>query len=268
MADAEKQPMDCTHALESLLALGPLRVWSVIITIFGDYSRFAKDALPGRKLQEIIHHLGIKDDALRVAIFRLKNDGWITATRHGRTSIYALTERGFNECKSARPRIYAKAPADADRVRLIILPPSHAQANGKASIDKGIFGHRITGRVMLTTKHESPEVPASLYLPVTASALPAWLREDLTPKVAYDGYIALENALETLLLCLRETAGPSAQERVALRILVIHRWRQLLLKHQDLPQHFFAPGWKGEACRKLVHTCLEKLPIPERPTRA
>jgi len=49
---------------------------------------------------------------------------------------------------------------------------------------------------------------------------------------------------------------------VALRVLVVHHWRRLLLRHEDLAMEFFPAGWHGEDCRALVVKLLDRLEKP------
>ena len=68
------------------------------------------------------------------------------------------------------------------------------------------------------------------------------------------GYAALETVLADL-----DIANLSDRQSAALRVLVVHQWRRLVLRHADLPERFFPDGWKGEACRAHVLQLLGNL---------
>ena len=62
------------------------RVWSVIISLFGDMAQRPNEKISGAALTRIITPMGIKPEAIRVALHRLRKDGWIESVRAGRAS--------------------------------------------------------------------------------------------------------------------------------------------------------------------------------------
>ncbi|TNF22119.1 MAG: PaaX family transcriptional regulator, partial [Rhodobacteraceae bacterium] len=69
------------------------RVWSLLISVFGDLAQDPGARISGLLLRHMTERIGIKPEAMRVAIHRLRKDGWIDSQRHGRTSVYFLTPR-------------------------------------------------------------------------------------------------------------------------------------------------------------------------------
>ena len=248
-----------------LLALGPLRVWSVVITIFGDLSSQPAVQLSGQDLRALTAPLGIRPDALRVAMHRLRRDGWISSERDGRNSLYSLTKYGFQQCNQARGRIYAAAPARPEEVRLIVLPED---------LDPGKEGRiadgscrRIAPRLLIGTRAAAAKLAEGALLAVPQGLPPEWLRREIAPQGLIGDYAQLDAALRQLGRRLAEAGAPGKPRGRALRILVLHRWRQLLLRHPDLPAGYFGPGWKGESCRAQVMALLAALPsaLPDGP---
>ena len=88
------------------------RVWSLIVSIFGDLAQAQGDQLSSGALNRIMTPMGIKNDAIRVALHRLRKDGWIDSARSGRNSVHYLTEFGRRQSAEVTPRIY-----DRDRIR-------------------------------------------------------------------------------------------------------------------------------------------------------
>jgi phenylacetic acid degradation operon negative regulatory protein len=222
------------HAIAALTALGEMRVWSVLVTIFGDAAQPRGSTVPATALQAILERIGIKPEAMRVALHRLVKDGWIARERAGRQSFYGLTQKGEAEFGAARRRIYAPAPALSDPWRLVV---TETRAEGLIPLGRNAF---------LSLEGGWPE--DALVVTGTLDALPDWASQALAPEPLPDEYAALEAALSEA----QNTVVTEAAEAAALRILVIHQWRRLLLRHPDLPAAFFPEGWRGEACRALV----------------
>ncbi len=242
--------------LAPLLGLGPLRVWSVVITIFGDLSARQGVQLSGADLRRLTAPLLIRPDALRVAIHRLRQDGWINSARDGRNSLYSLTRHGFEQCHAARSRIYAHAPAPADDVRLLVLPQDPDPKDLPGLADAGLY--RVAPRLLIGARPPAPPLDAWMAAPLQDP--PHWLQSALASQELRHDYARLDRALQQSRRQLEGAARSDAAKMRALRILVVHRWRQLLLRHPDLPASYFGPGWKGERCRERVLALLDDLP--------
>jgi len=83
------------------------RVWSLLVTMFGDLAQEEGHTLSGGLLGRMTQSVGIKPEATRVALHRLRKEGWLNSERSGRTSAYSLTEWGRAETIAATPIIYA-----------------------------------------------------------------------------------------------------------------------------------------------------------------
>ena len=77
---------DFDQMVKNVLGDAPPRVWSLLVTIFGDLA-LAKDArLSGASVNALTAAIGIKPEATRVASHRLRKEGWIESHRTGRQS--------------------------------------------------------------------------------------------------------------------------------------------------------------------------------------
>ncbi|MEZ5825592.1 MAG: hypothetical protein R3C97_12900 [Geminicoccaceae bacterium] len=83
------------------------RVWSLLVTVFGELARAPDACIGGPLVNELCGLIGIKPAATRVALHRLRKDGWIDSRRTGKTSAHFLTEKGLASSIEASPRIYA-----------------------------------------------------------------------------------------------------------------------------------------------------------------
>lgn len=235
-----------------------LRVWSLIVTILGDLARDEGQRISGADLGEITGAIGIRAEAVRVALHRLRKDGWIESTRDGRTSLYGLTAPARAEARTAARRIYGPAPADPGLWHVLIAPDT-PPGEGYVTLD----GNACLG------PGPAPDIPGAFTLEGTAPHIPEAIRTNWMPDALATEFAHLERLLAGLASALPDPlpADPWA-ELLALRILVIHHWRRLVLRLPPLPDSAMPTGWRGPACRALVADLTGRLGKPDRPITA
>ena len=245
-----QNPDDAPDMIAALASLGDLRVWSVIITIFGDAVRPRGGTVAANTLAAITERLSIKPEALRVALFRLAKDGWITRSKSGRNSYYGLSQQGLDEFEPATRRIYATAAELRGPWRLVGLQPQPEA--GRSTLEKMMLK---AGYVRLSPFHflgaeQTGRLPdAAIVIEGKIVDLPDWARMAIAPADLQSDYAYLAGTLKTFR---NHSKTEDPLMSVALRTLMIHQWRRLLLRHADLPIIFMPKGWQGEACRSLV----------------
>lgn len=86
---------------------GPrLRTRSIVFDVFGSYIRFRGGAIAIGDMATILSWFGVTEDATRVTMSRMRREGWFTSRRHGRTSYYELSDRGWALLQQGRRRIF------------------------------------------------------------------------------------------------------------------------------------------------------------------
>ena len=199
--------------IDALHAQGRLRVWSLVITVFGDLVQHRGGEISTVRLGQVLGRIGVTQGALRTALSRLNRDGWVSSAREGRTSLYRLSAQGQDRFAPATTRIYA-APRTG-RVTDWALGLSLTDAGvpvialTPAGETEGVADCRVVGRL---------------------DALSAAYRAALLGS-------AHRSALEALAADLAALATPmrSPLESAAARVLLIHRWRRIVLRYPDLP---------------------------------
>ncbi len=96
-----------------------------------------------------------------------------------------------------------------------------------------------------------------------AISVPEWLRGLFGPeplKTAYDDFWKSVQAIGDLL---PPTGVDDPLKTAALRVLIVHNWRRIILRHPVLPADFLPGDWKGPACREAVSKLLDMLPRPQ-----
>jgi len=256
------QPSDSVfqHSVRLLPEGGSPRVWSLIVTFFGDLARTEGDQVSGALLTRLGQLTGIKPEAMRVALHRLRQDGWIDSQRVGRGSQYFLTGHGRRESAAASPRIYAEGENTAEKWTLLVAEPGMTITELFPGLPKDVV--RVGDRIAIATGGLSNKNQQILAVTGTDIVVPEWVKSRLVDD-------ELSRACDQLLIALRSvaeldpgSAGLSKMETAVLRALIVHHWRRIRLRQPDLPDRFFPDGWKGAECRQLVATLLQQLPRP------
>ncbi|WP_299045002.1 PaaX family transcriptional regulator C-terminal domain-containing protein [uncultured Tateyamaria sp.] len=226
-----------------------MRVWSLLVTVFGD---LAPDRpLKGPTLSAIMAEIGIKPEASRVALHRLRSDGWIVSEKQGRTSLHALTHKGQSDSDAARRRIYGDIHA-RDAVLFLTTTP--------VDLDSTRFA-QIAPRVFMAAQDAPAPQNAIRLIP---DSLPTWLGAQIETDQMRDAYKSLHAVLTDITEELADDL--TALETAALRVLIVHGWRRLTLKHPDLPRAAHSAEWRGHDCRMLVAGLLARYPRPDLDT--
>ncbi len=252
-----------TRAVALLTTQGDLRVWSVIISIFGDLALNRDDVITGALLTRLTTLMGLKPEAVRVALFRLRRDGWITSRKSGRSSAYRLTDMGFGETQAARARIYAPSLPEPESWQLLVSRPMVQAARAQDEKTLQEQGFHVVGPGIYLGASDLPAGDDFLAIDGQITRLPDWLRVSMPPEGLEQGFADLCARLRDLTSLLDGApAALDATERATLRVLIVHHWRRLLLRQPDLPDRFFPDGWPGVACRARVMGLLEQLDRP------
>lgn len=229
------------------------RVWSLLVTVFGDLAQDANTRISGKVLGQMMDIIGIKPEAMRVALHRLRKDGWIDSERRGRTSHYFLTELGRTQSAAASPRIYGTAP-DASQAWLVIRNPGYNTGQpGKHMFKDAVW---VTSNTAITG--QAPTGADVFATPLDpATCLPDWMRSKLCDADVLAQSQFLADQLAQLQLS-RQRLTPL--ETAALRVLVVHGWRRIVLKSPKLPDYVLPDAWAGAICRQRVAEILAALP--------
>ncbi|TCL01506.1 PaaX family transcriptional regulator [Shimia isoporae] len=236
--------------------IGPIKVWSVVVTVLGDLLQAPADTLSARQLDALVAPMGINNQALRVAVHRLRNDGWIETHREGRRSRHQLTAKGWAETERVRPHVYGEAPTRSGGVFLIVGPPQMAAPEFAELMPED--GTVLTSRSGLVVGAEG--VPSNwLCTPYNEASPPDWVQDALSPKDISSEYDALR---EVVMPLLKAELPEDLVARTALRLAILHHWRRLRLRHGALPDLVLKDGWAGARCRDVVLDALSRFERP------
>ena len=196
--------------------------------------------------------IGIKPEATRVALHRLRSDDWIASEKTGRTSQHRLTERGHKDSLAARHRIYGTPNQMAQGAKLVLTQSTDV------SLDPVTF-MQVEPRLFICAA--DTDLPKDT-LHLEPSDIPHWLGSQFEPDALRNGYSKLHTTLLGINASLPAGTQLPEQDIAVLRVMIVHAWRRLTLRHPDLPRSAHSADWRGHDCRALVTTLLDRFPRP------
>lgn len=246
----DNRPLDqaLDQIVQSLHGPGRLRVWSIIISAFGDIAPSGQNAFPASALQAVMDRLDIGPGAVRTALSRLAKDGWIERSRAGRTMSYRLTDSARREFELASHRIYGVDRPIAERPSLVIVPDgSETQSDPDlVAIRRGVFLRTAPPR-------RTGQMTDAMVIPLGPDqALPRWIAGAVEPPGLAMAMDALVTTFTPLSAALAAGQTPDPLAGAAARTALIHAWRRIALRHPQLPDVFLPDEWPEAGCRRFV----------------
>ena len=228
------------------------RVWSLLVTVFGELAQDEGAQISAPMLRQICALIGIKPEAMRVALHRLRKDGWIGNQRTGRSSAYFLTDWGRAQSAAASPRIYS-AQATVAHAWLVVSDPAQPQDH------EGNSGIWLSSNLLLTAKALARDDRFCTQLD-NASALPTWMKAKVCDPAMRATADAFLDTLHQVQSDLGAAPALTTLEQATLRILLVHSWRRIILKTPELPDFVYPTDWAGPSCRSQVAHLLKAFP--------
>ncbi len=199
---------------------GRPRVWSLVITIFGDAVQHRGGRIATLRMQKLLGRIGIEPGAMRTALSRLAGDGWVVRDRAGRNTYYQLSPLGKAEFQPAAQQVYA--------------PP---RRNDNHAWTLAIGDTRPTGAIRVGTnayllrKDSGQSLPDHLCLTGTLDSFPPKFAARAIAADHHAALLALHDDIDNL-----NAPGLSPLDAMAARILLIHRWRRIVLRFPEIPR--------------------------------
>ena len=219
--------------VKQLIEMAPLRAAAFIVTIYGDVIAPRGGEVAVGNLIDLCAQVGISQTLVRTAVSRLVAAGQLTARREGRRSFYRLTAQAAEEYDRAAKRIYGPAPQSD--WRFLFLSEAQAEALMPTLERQGYA--RLRPQLAAGPDH--------LPLPEGALVFDARAAGDLR------GFCAAFWDLSALAADYRAfmAAVPQGGGLVA-RLLMVHRFRKLVLRDPGLPLAGLPADWPGLAARR------------------
>ena len=263
--------MPIDQIIDDLLKRMQVRAKSMVVTVFGDSIVPHGGEVWLADLIRLMAPFGINDRMVRTAVYRLTQDGYFKTAKHGRKSLYLLTEEGARVFASAERRIYSTTPpTDTAGWTLLYLTgalPAQSRKDlvkllgwqGFAEIAPNVFASCTVSVVELrdTLNSVSAEdtVAAFLGAPMSgredAPAIRTLVREAWPLDALAAQFAEFRNLLDPIAGLLQGPVSPSPEQAFMLRSIAVHAYRRLLLRHPALPASLLPEDWPGTAALEV-----------------
>lgn len=251
-------------AIQILTEKDSLRVWSLIVTIFGDLAQDPGDVISGPVLGDILSPVGVRPEAMRVALYRLRNEGWLETTKRGREALHHLSASGRTQSASASRRIYASAQSEDPRWHVLCYPPVLSSEEHQRAAQHSKEGYvTVAPGVYLANGILRSKAAGAFVVQGAIGDVPDWLSKTLVPSALIDAFAELSARLNAIDFDASGFKFLSQIEIATLRALIVHRWRKLVLKLPNAPDALFGKDFAGTTCRAAVMQALDALARPE-----
>ncbi len=266
-----------THASASawiahFLATDPPRSKSLVMTIFGDAIAPHGGRIWLGSLIELLAPFGVNDRLLRTSVFRLAQEGWLSAERDGRRSAYAIARDARVRFERANRRIYAPLVLHWDGSWTFVLGAHNgidaaARAalrkellwEGYSAVAPGVYGHPASDGAVLDEILGRVGVRGKLYVcnaaaqpGVAARPLQDMVEEGWDLREVVAGYNRFIAELGPLLDALKADTALAPQDAFIVRTLLIHAYRRVQLHDPQLPMELLPDPWPGEQAYELA----------------
>ena len=225
-------------SIEHILGDETPRVWSFIVTIFGDMARKEGRYISSRTLTQLTAQIRVKPEATRVALHRLRKEDWLESKKFGRESHYRLSDNGLKLSREAAFRIYGTTPKQT--AILALYDPNSVAPNGL----------RLSSAMSLVMS----ECDGAMNIPVR-DPLPIWMVDRLVGSDIQSAALKLQARSAEL----PTTLGFSELDRAVLRLSLVHEWRRVILRIPDLPDVLFEKAFSLGDLRRSVRRLLASL---------
>lgn len=282
----DSQPSLNSHIgefIESLMLNRRMHTKSMVSTFFGDMvvtnDGFAWVETVGAALEL----LGVNDRLVRTTLFRLREEGWVTATRSGRKSYYQLTESADIQTRKAERQIYYNDTQswDGSWILVFLIAPSldvelrrgfEQQLGwiGFGAVTKRVWAHPGSSIELISEKidrlglhgkvitmrckniHEADlgfdiddRELASMCMPIfEVESVYRQFIKDFSPLLDEQGTLSME--------------GDNA-EMLSLRLLMMDEYRRATLRDPHLPRELLPDNWAGHEAFALCGTIYKKI---------
>lgn len=263
---------DADAGIDTCLRLALPRSNALIKLLLSDSCVPGKDAIWLGTLMRLLEPFGLQERALRSSVFRLEQQGWLVARRHGRRSSYRLAPALGEQLRAEWQTLSTPPSRTLDgNWTLLVNTGGHMGAVRYAALrhtllDQGYYA--LAPNLMARPAPERADDLPPLSAPsgihplamfeVSGQQIAAAHRESVLSPSGWD--LAAPEALyrrfllhfEPFRRALSSAAGLSDRQAFVVRLLVSHGYRNCRSGDPLLPTEFLPASWPGMAAYELA----------------
>jgi phenylacetic acid degradation operon negative regulatory protein len=249
---------------------------SVIFDLFGDHLRYHGGAARTQALVDLLEVFGIGEPTARIALARMRKEGWFDTRREGRQAVYVLTDKAWQLLDEGRTRIFERAHPPWDgQWRMVIYAVPEQDRSERERLRRALawlgFGPMATATWISPhdrlddVERALPETSVRLDL-LTCRARDRATDLDMAErcwdlKALGRDYADFVTHLEGLPAAA-ELVGLPGPEALRTRIALVSSYRHFPFRDPDLPVELLPADWPGHRAHELFVTAHEALAQP------
>ncbi|MFT5896869.1 MAG: phenylacetic acid degradation operon negative regulatory protein [bacterium] len=243
--------------LTRLHGSGRLRVWSVVISIFGDLVQPRQQTISVQELLSLTRQAGVEENAVRTALSRLAKEGWVERHKDGRHAFYGLSNSGKTSFLAATERIYSHSFVSQSaqwNLGYFDKPVSYTK-------DEMPLGFPLSKHWQLINDEDAHHFSDAniMLFPTTAVDAPGWVLETLLPDNLAKHYRDFLEDIKPITKDRDAIRLMSPLCALTTRFLLIHAWRRMVLRHPLMPQGLLPVDWPGTTCHEAICSIYPQL---------
>ena len=272
---------DCflTSWSETYLAEHPPRTKSLVMTLFGDVIRPHGGALWLGSLIRLLAPFGINDRLVRTSVYRLAEEGWLSAQREGRRSMYTLRPQASQRFQKAHQRIYTPSDLtwDGAWTQVFFLSAS-ISTKQRADLRKALLWEGFGALSPFAFIHPSPDLNAlNALIEESHCAQSVYVVQQKNTELSHSKALAhlidecwqldevslrysrFIERFAPVLAYLRTQPVLSDELAFVMRTLLIHEYRRAQLHDPQLPLELLPKSWSGKQAYEICHQVYQHL---------
>lgn len=255
-----------------------VRTQFLVFTLFGDYFLSRGGRVWTSQMLRLLGLLGVSERAARSTLSRMAQKGWLTASKHGRRSRYAITPRGWMLLTQGEKRIFEPMVTDWDGLwQVVVYSLPEKERRLRHSLRQGLtwlgFGSLAPGTWIsphnrkIEVKNYCNELGIQQYVEIFSGVhMGLSLDKDLVQrcwdfeKIA-DNYQKFIEQYEAAYENCQNGNIPSPKDCFVERFWITHHFQSFPREDPNLPTALLPSNWIGLKARTLFENYRQLLEV-------
>ncbi|HMT92490.1 PaaX family transcriptional regulator C-terminal domain-containing protein [uncultured Thiothrix sp.] len=258
--------------IDQFVQTSPIHANSLIVTVYGDTVCPYGGSIWLGSLIKLVKPLGVNERLVRTCVFRLSEKNLLRSQQIGRRSFYSLTEKGLRQFSSAASRIYAPDLASWDgQWRLVITLLGELSIEQREQLRKelfwlgfthittGIFAHPTADLAEVSALIKELQIEEHVAIlqattpePENVPVANRLIRNCFNTAALDEEYTEFNQQFAPVLDAALNTRQPDPELCFLIKILLIHKYRRILLREPELPKELVEADSASQQARRIT----------------